>query len=263
MSSFPQELVELIIDEASDDIMALRSCSLVALSFLPRTRVYLFEIIELNTAAECQKFHDLCIASPYLIRYFKELRIIHYNDGCIPVFGDTSFPALMSLVPVETLERLKIVACDWRFVSDASKQALSLQSFRSVVPGIEPRPQSRGPVHCIRRSKELDLSFKGIAEESQAPILNPPAPGTSPIKTNLEGYCDPILQSIVRTQKYPFSVSNLQTLSISLQHRSTAVLLTEFLDLELPSLENLNVVDQMLFLGELNQVEPYLQSMWS
>ncbi len=215
MSSFPQELVELIIDEASDDIMALRSCSLVALSFLPRTRVYLFEIIELNTAAECQKFHDLCIASPYLIRYFKELRIIHYNDGCIPVFGDTSFPALMSLVPVETLERLKIVACDWRFVSDASKQALSLQSFRSVVLESNLVRNLEDLYTAFGGSKELDLSFKGIAEESQAPILNPPAPGTSPIKTNLEGYCDPILQSIVRTQKYPFSVSNLQTLDFS------------------------------------------------
>ncbi|PBK60402.1 hypothetical protein ARMSODRAFT_730217 [Armillaria solidipes] len=143
-------------------------------------------------------------------------------------------------------------------MSDASKQALSLQSFRSAILESNLVRNLEDLYTAFGGSKELDLSFNGIAEESQAPILNPPTPGTSLIKMNLEGYCDPILQSIVRTQKYPFSVSNLQTLSISLQRRSTAVLLTGFLDLELPSLEYLNVVDQELFLDPARTTYPTL-----
>ncbi|PBK80719.1 hypothetical protein ARMGADRAFT_1068846, partial [Armillaria gallica] len=75
----------------------------------------------------------------------------------------------------------------------------------------------------------------------------------------LAGFCDAILQSIVRTQKYPFSVSNLQSLSISVQSRAMATLLEEFLDLELPSLEHLNVVvDPVLFLDPARSTYPVL-----
>ncbi|KAK0435869.1 hypothetical protein EV421DRAFT_1154619 [Armillaria borealis] len=114
MCSFPQELVEMFIDEASDDIVALWSCSPVSRSFLPRTRIYLFKTVQLSTIAECHKFHKLCIASPYLIHYVKELRITYYNGCTSPVLGGASFPSLMSLLPVGALERLEIVAYHWR-----------------------------------------------------------------------------------------------------------------------------------------------------
>ncbi len=151
-----------------------------------------------------------------------------------------------------TLERLEIFACDWRKMSDTSKQALSLQTFRSVILQLNIVCDPQDLYMAFGRSKELDLSFRSIMEESPAPILDPPSPGASLIKMDLEGCFDPILQAIIRTQKYPFLVCNLQTLSISLQCHSMAMLLKEILDLKLLSLVHLNVVDQVLFLGKLN-----------
>ncbi len=90
---FPQELMDLFVDEASDDIMALWSSSLMSCSFLPRTRVYLFKTIGICTIAKCQKFHELCITSPYPIHYVKELRVSSHSGCTLPVFGDTYFPA--------------------------------------------------------------------------------------------------------------------------------------------------------------------------
>ncbi len=242
MSSLPQELVDRIIDEASDDIPTLQSCSLVSHTFLPRTRVHLFETIGLSTVLECQKFHSICIASPHLTAYVKNLGICtRYGGHNHPVLEDPSFSVVMSLLPIGQLEGLKMVKYHWDNISESSKAALSRHSFRSVVLDTNLVTDVDSLYTVFKGSTELDLSFEGvIGESSQFTTKAPPASGPSLVKLRLEGYCDPILQSIVDTQTYPFSVNNLRSLSIIIQHLPTVELLKGILDLPLSSLEHLN-----------------------
>ncbi|PBK60399.1 hypothetical protein ARMSODRAFT_1026589 [Armillaria solidipes] len=244
MSSLPQELVDRIIDEASDDTPTLQSCSLVSHTFLPRTRVHLFETIGLSTILECQKFHSLCVASPHLTAYVKNLGICtHYSGHNHPVLEDPSFSALMSLLPVGQLEGLKMMKYHWDNISESSKEVLSRHSFCSVVLDTNLITDVDSLYTVFKGSMELDLSFEGIIGElSQFTTMAPPAAGPSLVKLCLEGYSDPILQSIIDTWTYPFAVNNLRSLSIIIQHLGTVDLLKDILDLPLPSLEHLNIV---------------------
>ncbi|KAK0437276.1 uncharacterized protein EV420DRAFT_1588849 [Desarmillaria tabescens] len=224
MPSLPQELVDRIIDEARDDIPTLRSCSLVSHAFLPRTRVHLFETIDLSTIDECQKFHALCITSPHVITYVKNLDLCTlYGGRRERILEDPSFPAVMGLIPVCQLERLKINKYHWSEVSESSKEALSQHSFRSVVLDTNLLKDVDALYTVFSGSTEFDLSFEGIIGESSPFITNmsPPASGGWLVKLSLEGFCDPILESIIETQTYPFSVNNLQSLSIIIEHQTT------------------------------------------
>ncbi|KAK0435588.1 uncharacterized protein EV420DRAFT_1592889 [Desarmillaria tabescens] len=212
MPSLPQELVDRIIDEARDDIPTLRSCSLVSHAFLPRTRVHLFETIDLSTIDKCQNSTpcnlDLCTL---------------YGGRRERILEDPSFPAVMGLIPVCQLERLKINKYHWSEVSESSKEALSQHSFRSVVLDTNLLKDVDALYTVFSGSTEFDLSFEGIIGESSPFITNmsPPASGGWLVKLSLEGFCDPILESIIETQTYPFSVNNLQSLSIIIEHQTT------------------------------------------
>ncbi|KAK0430675.1 hypothetical protein EV421DRAFT_1912619 [Armillaria borealis] len=247
MSSLPQELVDRIIDEARDDTPTLQSCSLVSHTFLPRTRVHLFETIGLSTVLECQKFHSLCVASPHLTAYIKNLGICtHYGGHNHPVLEDPSFSALMSLLPVGQLEGLKMMKYHWDNISESSKETLSWHSFRSVVLDTNLVTDVDSLYTVFKGSTDLDLSFEGIIGElSQFTTMAPPAAGPSLVKLRLEGYSDPILQSIIDTRTYPFAVNNLRSLSIIIQHLGTVDLLKDILDLPLPSLEHLSVMHRV------------------
>ncbi|SJL18049.1 uncharacterized protein ARMOST_21620 [Armillaria ostoyae] len=248
MSSLPQELVDRIIDESSDDIPTLQSCSLVSHTFLPRTRVHLFKTIGLSTILECQKFHGLCVASPHLTAYVKNLGICtRYGGHNHPVLEDPSFLAVMSLLPVGQLKGLKMMKYHWDNISESSKEALSRHSFRSVILDTNLVTDVDSLYTVFKGSTELDLSFEGIIGESSLfTTMAPPVAGPSLVKLRLEGYSDPILQSIVDTRTYPFSVNNLRSLSIIIQHLGTVNLLKDILDLPLPSLEHLNIVYRMV-----------------
>ncbi|KAK0216636.1 hypothetical protein EDD85DRAFT_432382 [Armillaria nabsnona] len=70
---FPQELVDAIIDAVrnaspsrSDEVKNLSSCSLVARSFLPRTRSHMFYSVTFTTAEDLERYHAMCLASPII-----------------------------------------------------------------------------------------------------------------------------------------------------------------------------------------------------
>ncbi|KAK0442647.1 hypothetical protein EV421DRAFT_1808192 [Armillaria borealis] len=72
-SRFPQELVDAIIDAVrdaspsrSDEVKNLSSCSLVARSFLPRTRSHMFYNVTFATAEDIERYHAMCLASPII-----------------------------------------------------------------------------------------------------------------------------------------------------------------------------------------------------
>lgn len=91
---FPQELVDLVVDNLEDDISSLEACSLTSRAFLASSRRYQFSEIELlglpksdqpETRAQkqtlCDKFHALITNSPHIAPLVKGLTIEEGDEG--------------------------------------------------------------------------------------------------------------------------------------------------------------------------------------
>ncbi|KAJ6582911.1 hypothetical protein DFH09DRAFT_1360222 [Mycena vulgaris] len=84
--NLPQELLDIIVDELSSDIPALKACSLAARAFSPSTRIHIFSTIRLLPPLEsnsltrakthCHKFKRLLALSPHLAPLVKDLQIV-------------------------------------------------------------------------------------------------------------------------------------------------------------------------------------------
>ncbi|KAJ6605332.1 hypothetical protein DFH09DRAFT_1017893 [Mycena vulgaris] len=48
MQRFPQELVDTIVDDASEDLYAMKTCGLICKSWLPRSRFHLFSRVVID-----------------------------------------------------------------------------------------------------------------------------------------------------------------------------------------------------------------------
>lgn len=90
----PPELIEAIIDEvgAQRDTPTLRSCSLVAFTFVFRAQTHLFSTIDLDKAQHSRKkyhdrFHRLLLKSPHLGTYVRHLRL---GDDAEDEYGYTN-----------------------------------------------------------------------------------------------------------------------------------------------------------------------------
>ncbi|KAJ3775626.1 hypothetical protein FB446DRAFT_724463 [Lentinula raphanica] len=90
--AIPFELVELIIDFLSDDPKTLATCSLVCLSWIPRTRHWLFRSVSIHLSCPRQpkQFLSLLIhPSSTILSHIQHLAI-----GCgnfTPTLGSTNF----------------------------------------------------------------------------------------------------------------------------------------------------------------------------
>ncbi|KAJ7449024.1 hypothetical protein B0H11DRAFT_2289567 [Mycena galericulata] len=70
----PQELIDGIIDEIREYPECLRSCALVAHSFLNRSQMHLFAKVEL-TGASPRGLSDLLLTSPHLALHIRSLTL--------------------------------------------------------------------------------------------------------------------------------------------------------------------------------------------
>ncbi len=106
---FPQELVDAIIDvvrdsspSRSDEVKNLSSCSLVARSFLPRTRSHLFYNVTFTTAEDIERYHVMCLASPIIPAAARRLSL--HSNGTSNVIENPLLPAILRLaINIQTL----------------------------------------------------------------------------------------------------------------------------------------------------------------
>lgn len=71
----PPELIEHIIDFDFDDVATLVACSKVARAWVQATRHHLFTSININTTRRILAFSAILLASPYIARNVKEVKI--------------------------------------------------------------------------------------------------------------------------------------------------------------------------------------------
>ncbi|KAK0437273.1 uncharacterized protein EV420DRAFT_203169 [Desarmillaria tabescens] len=129
-------------------------------------------------------------------------------------------------------------------MSESSKESLSLHSFRSATVHtgyISVWKKVADLYTMFKGSRELDLDFHGLLKDTSTPSPLIAPQGGSLVKLAVEGYYRSLLQSIIQTGTYPFSVNNLKSFSIKMFDPDEVNDLKEFLDFPLPSLEHLSV----------------------
>ncbi|KAJ7510659.1 hypothetical protein B0H11DRAFT_1955653 [Mycena galericulata] len=136
LASFPQELVDLVIDEAADSSATLRSCALVCKAFLPSSQAHIFSQIELILTAgstpsqRFERLYEVLCQSPHFIRYIKNLQIICYlqddteRDTVLESL-DTSLFLVLSLLPsLRSFSMTDLSSTVWRQFPARSKAAM-------------------------------------------------------------------------------------------------------------------------------------------
>ena len=112
----PTELLEAVIDEASDDPRTLRNLSLTCITLVPRSRVRLFSGFVIRTVQqleESREFLDLCPWLPPLVRKVIISPTISWGDSrpnipildVVPIHLFTQLPNLRAWT-METTQRM-------------------------------------------------------------------------------------------------------------------------------------------------------------
>ncbi|KDR76479.1 hypothetical protein GALMADRAFT_447376 [Galerina marginata CBS 339.88] len=99
----PQELVDLIIDYLWDQQQALKTCSLVAKSFVLQTRIHLFSKLDIKLPYPTRNssLKTLLEKAPYLTKYVRDLVVVILSSdgdddgddpflGVLPLFTETT-----------------------------------------------------------------------------------------------------------------------------------------------------------------------------
>ncbi|KAJ6572306.1 hypothetical protein B0H19DRAFT_681588 [Mycena capillaripes] len=79
--AFPQELIDIIIDNLHEDIPSLKACSLSARTFVASARIHIFRKIEIlpptvSSPNACQGLYKLLTSSPHIPPLVKELSVV-------------------------------------------------------------------------------------------------------------------------------------------------------------------------------------------
>ncbi|TFK43047.1 hypothetical protein BDQ12DRAFT_674297 [Crucibulum laeve] len=85
MSILPQEVLDVIIDQLSDDLQMLSDCSLVCRRWTSRSRYHLFYDIDLNNGPDILNFHKLIASSDSLSVFPK---FLHMNVDVFIIESD-------------------------------------------------------------------------------------------------------------------------------------------------------------------------------
>ncbi|KAJ7283334.1 hypothetical protein C8J57DRAFT_1292193, partial [Mycena rebaudengoi] len=75
MITYPQEILDAIVDQLKNDKRALAACSRAAAAFTAPTRRYLLHTVELWSLRRIRRFYELLISSPRVSQFVRELQL--------------------------------------------------------------------------------------------------------------------------------------------------------------------------------------------
>ncbi|KAK0206884.1 hypothetical protein DFS33DRAFT_627945 [Desarmillaria ectypa] len=102
MASLPQELLDIIVDELSQDLESLHALHSASQSFRSRVQGHLFRSIHLPERRRCYSFLELCTACPNILDLVEALEVTVFIDpkfqrDAFQALGNHSLPNLRSL----------------------------------------------------------------------------------------------------------------------------------------------------------------------
>ena len=98
----PVEVLEAVIDQASDHPMSLRNLSLTCITLLPRSRLRLFSVLVIRTVQQLEDSPEFLDSRPWLTPHVRKVILF------VTVPGDNSKPnvRILDVVPIHFLTRL-------------------------------------------------------------------------------------------------------------------------------------------------------------
>ncbi|KAJ7451958.1 hypothetical protein FB451DRAFT_1409562 [Mycena latifolia] len=171
-SRFPQELIDMIIDDIGMDDVTLHSCALVCRPFLQASKARIFCKIDISStqstvSGSCQRLHRIFRNSPHLCPYVRRLCIV--EDSSIP----TSFPGAWISSLISVLSMLNALTS---FTFEARNRDVGWmkmpQELRSAICRLCERPSLvKLRLLCLGRFTELDEFASLIASPNLADIV--------------------------------------------------------------------------------------------
>ncbi|KAJ7075521.1 hypothetical protein B0H15DRAFT_866765 [Mycena belliarum] len=199
--TFPQELIDLVIDEASTSAPTLQSCALVSRAFYPRAQYQLFSQIDFvlvpsTRSHGLERLHDVLSNSPHLIQYIRSLKITHGDDK-EPLPEDVLVDLEATLVPIlaslVNLRSFTVTELDWSCLPPGVRNAIW---------------------EVCQRPKLTRLRLKGTGELSLSELVQVTA---SPALTRLDLDLD-VAARAAAEDAVPSSASHLTHLTLSSPH---------------------------------------------
>lgn len=213
MDVLPQELIESIIDEASPNPSDLKSLSLVARAFLPRTRDHLFRQVRITSCRRCHTFRALCCSSPDVAHHVKTLTLNFFYYNKLDESQDLP-DMIISLIHADVLV---IEGCCWVSLLVEARQALLSHPFRSITLSGASFPNLNTLCTFINSSpalKSLSLSSIGIADHARHLHNHGP---TIPIDRLLMDDPHGLLRDSALNQACPFSLTRVHSIAVIME----------------------------------------------
>ncbi|KAK0200763.1 hypothetical protein DFS33DRAFT_1075027 [Desarmillaria ectypa] len=241
MEKFPQELIDLIIDQLCDDPKALGTCLSLSRSFRPHAQVLLFRATRISSDLDFLKFTAVCRSSPaveYLVRSLhfvysidllggsgsvaaRQLRILFlpnvdalHIDGGGNAWDDGLVGSMTSVITSLTLEGVEFSSAEsFRRCIRSYPQLKSLNMI-----GVSSPPSARGSI--------VDSSFLWRASDMNIPLyalrilrLHIPLRDVSEIQSILNGIRHSLsklsISPMLPNDKTPKFFTNAQVLDFS------------------------------------------------
>ncbi|KAK0465918.1 uncharacterized protein EV420DRAFT_1508789 [Desarmillaria tabescens] len=244
----PPEILDAIIDELHGNKKSLLRASLACRAFYPRTRIHLFSVALLRGKSDCDRLRELITMAPKLALHFKSLEI-KFTFRTIYI-SPVDFRALTVIESLINVTCLSLSSGSWHAMPDSVVSSLQSHSYHTLVIGQHFHFRSMGEI-CLLVKNSPDLqearimcSNSGITEECNMnhSLHFTPAPVTIHIDGSQDS-AETLMKLVLSSGPCPFSCTNVDTLSIALEHESTTVLqcLNEYLTRSRRSLKHIRV----------------------
>ncbi|PIL33094.1 hypothetical protein GSI_04543 [Ganoderma sinense ZZ0214-1] len=149
----PTEVLEAIIDQASDNPTTLRQLSLTCATLLPRSRLRLFSGIVIRTVEQLEASHDFLDSNPWLVSLVRKVTLftIISEDNPKPNIR------LLDIVPIHLLNRLPNLLA-WTMTSQSRWTIPTVSLHRSVFWRYQKHSNR------IRRLELSDIHFDRLSD---------------------------------------------------------------------------------------------------
>ncbi|KAJ7434491.1 hypothetical protein B0H11DRAFT_1938588 [Mycena galericulata] len=226
--TLPQELIDRILDLTDKE--TLKSCSLVAYSFLRMSQKHIFSHIEFESTslhgtqsdAKVQDLFQILSCSPHLALNVRSISLLKNRNGSkLSWMRSEILPViLLMLVNLTTLSiESDIVGLDWHTLSSALIKALhvtvslsSLTSMRLISVRFEGSTDLISLLQCSKNLNSLVFSTVHVwrIDSKDSGTLNAQLPGLLVLKMN------PFLRPLVHSVTSTFDLRNLRHLQTTL-----------------------------------------------
>ncbi|KAJ7318091.1 hypothetical protein DFH08DRAFT_399940 [Mycena albidolilacea] len=172
-TNLPQELVDVIVDHLAGDSSSLKACSLASCAWVPRTRLYLFEICSLTSATVFS--FSVILRSPHCT-FLPHIRSIHVSGDVPNSTPYNSFDEPAFLVDLHRLTGVRMLEVELIFKRTHGEVAkLAHTNILSAFPHLTRLSLTNVPMPTVVQLVDTIALFLSLEELHLALVCPLPA----------------------------------------------------------------------------------------